>query len=405
MKSVRKLFFWIHLFAGCIAGVVILAMSVTGAILAFERQIKASINSPAVLQGQSDSTQKLPLDALLANISRNGQEAPSELVFHRQPKAPIEAHYGRSKTLFLNPWTAEIIGQPSETADRFFGSVERIHRSLGLGMQSAFGRGLTGAGNLIFLFLLLSGMYLWLPTVFNSAGFRNRLAFRSGLRGRAREWNWHNVIGIWSAVPLLFIVATGVIMSYPWASNLLFTMTGSQPPVRGFRSGPPAHRTPSHGAIPAPLADSQSLNNILETVEQQVPRWKTITLSVPGPQSRTLSLSVDTSVGGQPEKASQVVVNRRSGQIQTIKRFSDNNLGTKLRAWSRFTHTGEEFGILGQTIGALACIGGVFLVWTGFSMAIRRASGAIKRFRRNRPATPEQEPEFASVSSHTSRLS
>lgn len=401
MKSVRRLFFWIHLFAGCIAGIVILTMSVTGAILAFERQIKAYINTPAVLQGQSETSQKLPVDAVLANVSRNGQEPPSELVIHRQPNAPIEARYGRSKTLFLNPWTAEVIGQPSETADHFFGSVERIHRSLGLGMQNAFGRGLTGAGNLIFLFLLLSGMYLWLPTVFNRAGFRNRLVFRSGLQGRAREWNWHNVIGIWCAIPLLFIVATGVIMSYPWASNLLFTLTGSQPPVRVFRGGPPAHRSQSHSSDRSATADSQTLDNLLQTAQHQVPRWNSITLSVPNPQDRAVSLAIDTSIGGQPEKASQMAINRQSGQIQTIKRFSDNNLGTKLRAWSRFTHTGEEFGLIGQTIGALACIGGIFLVWTGISMALRRAAGAINRSRRKSGNVPEQEPELASVSSDT----
>lgn len=405
MKSVRRLFFWIHLFAGCIAGIVILTMSVTGAILAFERQIKAYINTPAVLQGQSETSQKLPVDAVLANVSRNGQEPPSELVIHRQPNAPIEARYGRSKTLFLNPWTAEVIGQPSETADHFFGSVERIHRSLGLGMQNAFGRGLTGAGNLIFLFLLLSGMYLWLPTVFNRAGFRNRLAFRSGLQGRAREWNWHNVIGIWCAIPLLFIVATGVIMSYPWASNLLFTLTGSQPPVRVFRGGPPAHRSQSHSSDRSATADSQTLDNLLQTAQHQVPRWNSITLSVPNPHDRAVSLSIDTSVGGQPEKALRMAINRQSGQIQTIKRFSDNNLGTKLRAWSRFTHTGEEFGLIGQTIGALACIGGIFLVWTGISMALRRAAGAINRSRRKSGNVPEQEPELASVSSGTPRLS
>src|SRR3974390_942544 len=37
---------------------------------------------------------------------------------------------------------------------------------------------------------------------------RNRLLFRGALKDRAREWNWHNVIGIWAAVPLFFIVLT-----------------------------------------------------------------------------------------------------------------------------------------------------------------------------------------------------
>ncbi len=237
MKSAKKLFFWLHLFVGCVAGVVILAMSVTGAILAFERQIKANIDAPAVLQGKADTSQPLPIDSVLAVLQDNGQGMPTELVLHNQASAPIEARYGRSGTLFLNPWTAEIVGQPSEGTAHFFSSVELIHRSIGLGMQSKFGRGTTGAANFGFLFLLFSGAYLWLPRVFNSSSLRNRLLFRGSLRGKAREWNWHNVIGAWTFAPLVILVATGVIMSYPWASNLLYTATGTKPPAGGLRRG------------------------------------------------------------------------------------------------------------------------------------------------------------------------
>ena len=399
MKSVRKVFFWLHLSFGCLAGLVILAMSVTGAVLAFERPIKAHIDAPAVLQGQTEASQRLPIDTVLASLKNSGQGIPAELVVHSQATAPTEARYGRSKTLFLNPWTAEIIGQPSEGAEHFFSAVEKFHRSLGLGMQSAVGRGTTGAGNLVFLLLLLSGMYVWLPKVFNLGSLRNRLTFRSGLQGRAREWNWHNVIGIWSAVPLLFIVTTGIIISYPWASNVLFKLTGSQPPSRGWRGGARSPNAPNRDGNVSPLTQSQSLNDIVLVAKRQVPGWNSITVEVPESQDRTVNVSIDTSVGGQPEKASQLAINRQSGRIETAKRFSDNNLGTKLRAWARFTHTGEEFGLAGETIAALACIGAVMLVWTGLSMAIRRALAAIARSREAGSTVPKMKSEFAGVTS------
>ena len=84
---------------------------------------------------------------------------------------------------------------------------------------------------------------------------------------------------------------------------------------------------------------------------------------------------MDKSIGGQPEQASQLVINRENGKVIAVKSFRDNNAGRKLRAWARFTHTGEEFGLLGQTIAALASLGAAFLVWTGLSMAVRRALG------------------------------
>jgi len=379
LKAGRKLLFWLHLSVGCIAGVVILAMSVTGAMLAFEKQIKAHLDAPVVLQGQADTSQGLSLDSLLTILKGNGQGIPTELVLHNQTGAPIEARYGRSSTLFLNPWTAEIIGQPSEGAEHFFSTVELIHRSLGLGMQSSFGRGTTGAANLAFLFLLLSGAYLWFPRIFSLQSIKNRLLFRGGLSGRARERNWHDVIGAWTAAPLFVLVLTGVIMSYPWASNLLFRVTGTQPPAGGQRRGGPSqHRDQAgnSGSAPTERPGPVSFHTLDEAVlvaKTRVPEWKSITIEVPNPRDRTVDISADSSMGGEPEHVTQLTVDRNSGAVKTIKRFSDNNAGGKLRAWSRFLHTGEEFGWLGQTVAMLACMGGTILVWTGMSMAIRRA--------------------------------
>ena len=39
----------------------------------------------------------------------------------------------------------------------------------------------------------------------------------------------------------------------------------------------------------------------------------------------------------------------------------------------------EQFGWLGETIALLATLGGVFLVWTGISLAIWRAMAAWRR--------------------------
>ena len=43
--SFRKILFWTHLIAGCIAGAVVLTMSVTGVLLTYERQILAKADA------------------------------------------------------------------------------------------------------------------------------------------------------------------------------------------------------------------------------------------------------------------------------------------------------------------------------------------------------------------------
>ena len=378
MKAVRKIVFWLHLTLGCLAGLVILTMSVTGILLAFERQINAKVDAPAVLQSQTNTAGQMPVDAMLDKMKSGGQGLPTQLVLHSSPKLPAEARYGREKTLFLNPWTGEVIGQPNESTRGFFGAVERVHRSVGLGMRSAMGRGLTGAANLAFLFMLVSGLYLWMPKVWSVASVKARTLFRGGATGRAREWNWHHVVGIWVVFPLLFIVASGVVMSYPWANNLLYTMTGSKPPAaggqrgdgppRGGEQGPPEKRIEKLG----PLVALHSVDEMVRSAKQQVPGWQSITLEVPRGDARVLTLSVDTSIGGQPEKAQQLVMNRETGRVDAVKRFSDNVAGRRLRAYARFVHTGEEFGVVGEAVAALASLGAVVLVWTGISLALRR---------------------------------
>jgi uncharacterized iron-regulated membrane protein len=381
MKAVRAIIFWLHLTIGCVAGLVILVMSITGVLLAFERQINDWADAPAVLEGHADTAPQAPLDSLLADLENNGRGIPSELVLHNSASSPVEVRFGRERTLYLNPWTGEMIGQPSEATRAFFGTVERVHRSLGLGMRSAFGRGITGAANLAFLFMLVSGIYLWVPKVLNLTGLKRRLLFRRGLEGRAREWNWHNVIGIWTVIPLFFIVSTGVIMSYPWASNLLYRVTGTQPPANGWRGERGAHANgPNHApSDPEKRVEGfhyRTLDDLARIAKQQIPGWKTITIAVPAVQDRTLDVSIDKSIGGQPEQASQLVINRQSGHVEVMVRFSDNNAGRKLRAWARFLHTGEEFGVAGELIAAIACVGAVMLVWTGLSMALRRLLAA-----------------------------
>ncbi len=92
MKTVRAITFALHLTVGCVVGLVILAMSVTGVLLAFQRQINARADVPAVLQGQIDSAAPQPLDLILATPLSNGQGVPSELVLHNRGHAPVEAH-------------------------------------------------------------------------------------------------------------------------------------------------------------------------------------------------------------------------------------------------------------------------------------------------------------------------
>lgn len=378
MNVVRRIFFWLHLSVGVVAGVVIGLMAVTGFLLAYERPIKTQFGQPH-LPELAQSVTPPGVDAILQSLGQSPQGEPSQLVVHRDDRQPMEARWGRESTLLIDGRTGQAIGRPSARMQRFFRFVEDLHRSIGFGMQNAFGRGLAGAATLCFLFILLSGLWLWFPRSFNWAGFRARLLFRRGLKARAREWNHHHVVGVWLLLPLLVIVASGLVMAYPWANNLLYTMTGSQPPQDGHHDGHHdghGEREAGKGTAKQPAQPGPALEPVLRSAAASVPEWQTLTVSVPAAKSKTIAVAADTSQGGRPEKVTNLTFDAKTGRLVGVQRFSDNVLGRRLRAWARTLHTGEEFGLGGRTVAALSTLGAFYLVWTGLALSWRRFFGA-----------------------------
>src|SRR4030095_3649354 len=111
-------------------------------------------------------------------------------------------------------------GDPGVRA--FFRAVTDWHRWLAAsGENRAPGRAGPGAAHPAVLFLVLSGAYLWIPRTWAWRAIKQVIWFRGGLAGKARDFNWHNTIGVWSVVPLAIGVASGVVISYPSAGNLV----------------------------------------------------------------------------------------------------------------------------------------------------------------------------------------
>jgi uncharacterized iron-regulated membrane protein len=244
------------------------------------------------------------------------------------------------------------------------------HRWLALeGASRATGRLVTGTANLAFLFIVLSGLYLWVPRLWTRAQFTQVLWFRRRLRGKARDFNWHNVIGIWSAVPLAVMVAGAVPISFPWASNLVYRLAGETPPA-------PVQARP---AEPPAAASFRGLDVAWAAAEATVPAWRSITARASGPGDAPIVLTIDQGHGGQPQKRGTLTVDRATGAVVSWQTFEDLSPGRRARSWLRFAHTGEYYGLAGQTVAGLVSGGSAVLVFTGLLLAWRRLRSWLRR--------------------------
>jgi uncharacterized iron-regulated membrane protein len=376
MKKLRKIIFWCHLPVGVTAGVVILIMCVTGVLLSYEKQITSWADTRGYMSAPpTPEAQPLPIDILIAKAREDRETNPTAVTLKSDPAAPAEIAFGRGTTLFINPYTGSIYGEGSHNVRNFFRVVTDWHRWLGArGDNRNVARAITGACNLGFLFLVMSGFYLWWPRNWNFKSFRNVAWFRRGLPSRARDFNWHNVIGFWSALLLFIIVLSAVVISYTWAGNLVYRVVGETPPApRSTQPTAPKNEK-------SQLELSNNFNSAFHRAKQQVSDWRSITLQLPTSAATPLTFNIDRGNGGQPQKRGQLVVDRTTGEIVRWEPFSSNTRGRQLRSILRFAHTGEVLGVVGQTIAGAVSAGGAVLVLTGLALALRRLFAWFEKY-------------------------
>jgi uncharacterized iron-regulated membrane protein len=370
--------FWSHLILGLTAGLVILIMSVTGVLLTYEKQIVAWVDRSYLNEGSTLGAPRAPVAEMVAAIQNVSSAAPTTLTFYSGSAVVSGAADGT--TYYVDAHTADLLGTGSTRIRAFFRSVTDWHRYVAMSGESrSTGKAITGASNLVFLLIVVSGAVIWWRGAV--------LWFRKGLRGKALFFNLHNVFGIWTLVPLFLVVLSATVISYPWATSLVYTLTGSeQPPsnsgrnanAAGGRGGGGEGRGNLAGGG-APQVDLSGIDAALTLVEPVHPSWKTIAVRLPAAADKEVTFTVDGGNSGQPQFRTAVVVDRNAGSITRREIFADQNLGRRARSWLRFVHTGEYYGIAGQTIAGIASLAGVGLVLTGAVLSCQRLVAWIRR--------------------------
>lgn len=378
MKSFRTVVFWMHLACGAAAGLVIFVMSVTGVALTYEQQLLEWADRRAWTAPSPDGARHLPPETLLAAVaSARPGTAPTGVTLRANPRAPATVTLDGNAALLVDPYTGAIIGEPPAALRSFFRTMTMWHRYLALqGASRSTGKMITGAANLVFLFIVVSGPYLWLPRVWSWMQFKNVLWFRGGLAPKARDFNWHNVIGFWTAVPLAIVVAGAVPISFPWAGNLVYRAMGDTPPP-----APAAASAAPRATEAAPRTySSTGLDASWSLTQSYRPTWRTISTRLATSDRAPIVITVD-GYGGQPQKRVTLTLDRATPVIAKSESFTQLSPGRRARSWLRFAHTGEFYGLAGQTVAGVASAGGAVLVYSGLALAVRRLLGWITRRR------------------------
>ena len=383
MKSFRLVIFWIHLAVGVTAGIVIFIMSVTGVALTYEKQMIEWADRRAWTAPAAPGAH-LPPETLLAAAAVARPEKPIGLTLRADPAAPATVTLEGNAALLIDPYTGAIVGAPPAALRSFFRTMTTWHRYIGMeGASRATGKLITGVANLGFLFIVVSGLYLWFPRVWTWIQFKNVLWFRTGLAPKARDFNWHNTIGFWSCVPLAIIVAGVVPISFGWGNHLVYRLAGETPPAPAAAPQRPAEQQP-------PTYYSHRVDASWAAAIAEVPAWRTISTRLATSEKSPIVITVDEGYAGQPQKRRTLTFDRVTAVMVKHEGFENLSAGRRARSWLRFAHTGEFYGLTGQTVAGIASAGGAVLVFTGLSLALRRVASWMQRRRGSAAAVDRQ---------------
>jgi uncharacterized iron-regulated membrane protein len=117
------------------------------------------------------------------------------------------------------------------------------------------------------------------------------------------------------------------------------------------------------------------LQQLFDVAVKQVPDWQRITLPL---TSRGPHVEITTELQSRDRRPPRRTVVLNSSDASLVEIRGANSFATgvsagqKARTWFRFAHTGEQYGIIGQTIAGLASLAACFLIYTGLALAWRR---------------------------------
>ncbi|NQD69300.1 PepSY domain-containing protein [Sphingobacterium shayense] len=233
-KTVGKL----HLILGLTVGAIVFIVALTGCLFAFQQDITDFLRRDVIYHKEAavDKKKVLPLAELEARVKAFTQE-PYEVFWVDIPLDKQKSYkfiylemdehawnyfdeFVSYKSVYINPYSGEVLRFIDEEYS-FFHIVKYIHFSLLL--KSTWGKWITGVPTLIFIFMLVSGLYLWWPKTRKSV--RQRFWFRwKKVKGwKRKNYDLHNILGFYTIPFALVLAITGAFYSFLFIQGLLFS--------------------------------------------------------------------------------------------------------------------------------------------------------------------------------------
>ena len=423
-KALRK----IHLWLSVPTGIIITLVCFSGAMLVFEKEVTEAIK-PELYFVKEAKGEPIPIQELMERVEETLPDSVSisgVTVFADSTRTyQVSLTKPRRASIYVDQYTGEVTGRSERLP--FFDTMFHLHRWL-LGSSSGVGKLLTGICTLVLIFILITGILMWLTN--RHKPLKASLAIHV-TKGWGRFWHdLHVAGGIYATIFLLAMALTGLTWSFSWYRTGFYACFGVESSEKGGAHGGSASNEGQIGGDTIRSGERQQGEGRHGSGEghgyhgggegrgyhgggeghsyhgggegrgyhgggeghgyhdggdfgfhRRSPyrHWDDVlnemALKNPGYQQITLKAEAAEVVpeGRLSLRATdKYSYNRRSGEITDVKLYSSEGKDTKVRSGVYMVHTGSWGCIITRILNFLAALIGATLPLTGYWLWIRR---------------------------------
>ena len=359
-KKSKNLLWKIHQWIGLYVGIVIAALSITGAVAVFIPEIDSFLERKYELLETGDSY--VPMNGVITQVQL---ENPGFRVLGAMPPVNatdpliLDIFYeagakdSQRVQVFINPYTGAILGQKSHT-DSLSNYLRQIHVRL---MDAWWGRQIVGLAGVGLFILCITGLLIYgqfmKNQVFGAIRTKNL---------RILMADWHKMVGMAALLFNLMIAGTGA-----WL--------GLQPIlIKAFDIENPNtfHRAEKISSPEIDIDQEYDYWKALEVAKSQIPQF-TVTQIIPSKNgSNTIEVKGDAGHLPFEPHISKVVLDKTTLEILDVYDIRQQAFLDKFYYMQEGLHFGRFGGILLKIVYALLAITSGVLSITGFFIYLIR---------------------------------
>lgn len=350
----------IHLILGLGSGLVVFIVAITGCLWVFREEIKTITQEEIIIEKSNDDFLRITEAEKIAH-----SVYPNKLIhgiLYDDTSEPIEAIFYQAEPLFyssvfIHPTKGDILKTENHLTG-FFAFVLDGH--IHLWLPEAIGTQIVKWSTVLFLLLVISGIYLWWPRNKKNKKQRFKFDWKASTKWKRKNFDLHSVVGFYICIFALIFIITGLIMAFPVVNEMAYRVMGGDKKATFLI--PDASKY---------MADEnvKPIDQLLPKLQKEYPSARDYEIHLPHTDSSAIYVEISNEDGVFYNSDFVFFDQNTLDEVPSgtyYGKFNEASMPDKIIRMNYDTHVGAIGGLIGKITAFLASLTVASLPVTGF---------------------------------------